>query len=432
MKHSNRGLIKLFLALTLLLGAQLLLAQDAMDEMEEGQNEVKCKPSDLSSPYDKYASDSVTVRQIQIWYSFGSEEFKHKQYKRVIPYFWKVLENDETGTYKVVYSKLATAYFELGKSAEGNSSVYLDSTLLVLYRGLEKFPDYARLHFTAGSIQRSLGRAKCAIPHYEALVKANPKQKSYVQILAQLLFQVEDERCIEVQQQVIDLDPEDQQARELLVTMIKYFGGDPIEAMRKSFENDTTNITNALKYGKEALVTGEYKQALRAFKAVLVQDPSHIEAREQLAKSYEGLNRISAAIREYKAILKIDPKNVRVLCDLARAYSSLNNFKVAANYANQASRIDPQNGQPYMVMAEIYIAAVDYCSSKRKEREYTYDDKLVFEKAGKWYRKAERDPNYASAASTRRKGLKPLYRTTEDKFLYNRETIKDACYSWIK
>lgn len=432
MKIGTPGVFKILIIITFALFSQIALAQEDMDEMEEDQGEVQCKPSDLSSPYDKYATDSVTVRDIQIWYSFGSEEFKHKQYQRAVPYFWKVLENDKVGTYKVVYSKLATSYFELGKSAEANSSVYLDSTLLVLYRGLDQYPDYSRLHFTAGSIQRSLGRAQCAIPHYEALVQADPKQKSYKQILAQLLFQVEDERCIEVQQQVIDLDPEDQQARNLLVEMIKFFGGDPIEAMGKAFLNDTTNVTNAMKYGKEALVTGAYKQALRAYKAVLVQDPNHIEAREQVAKSYEGLNRMSDAIREYKAILKIDPKNVRVLCELAQAYSALKNFKVAANYANQAKRIDPQNGQPYMVMAEIYIAAVDYCSGKRKEKEYTYDDKLVFEKAGNEYRRAERDPNFASAASSRRNGLKPLYRTTEDKFLYNRETIKDGCYSWIK
>lgn len=424
------GFLLLFV---LTLNSNLLIAQDE-ELQDEGMEETNCKPENLETPYEKFASDTITQKQISIWYSFGSEEFKHEQYKRAIPYFWKVLVNDQTGLFKVAYSKIATGYYELARMEPDKTSEYIDSTLIAIYRGLEKYPDYATLHYRAGSIFGSLGRVKCAIPHYEALVKDNPDEVSYLKALASLLFQAEDERCMEIQQRVVDKEPDDVEARNLLIQMYQFFGRDPMEAIRGAFEADTTNVANAMRYGKEALITGQYKEALRAFNAVLKVEPNHLEALEQKAKSYEGLGRTSDAISTYKEIIKIDPKNVSVLCSIARGYLSLSNFSMAQAQIIQAKRIDPNNGEPYMVMADIYINAAEYCSNKRGENKYNYDDKLVFEKAVEELKKAERDPNYRAAASTRRNGLKDFVRTKEDIFMVGRENIKDddGCYSWIQ
>lgn len=390
------GFILLFVAT---LNSGFLLAQDE-DMQDEGMEETNCKPASLETPYEKFASDTITQKQISIWYSFGSEEYKHEQYKRAIPYFWKVLVNDHTGQFKVVYSKIATGYYELARLEPDKTGEYIDSTLIVIYRGLEKYPDYATLHYRAGSIFGSLGRVKCAIPHYEALVKDNPDEVSYLKALASLLYQAEDERCIEIQQRVVEKEPDNVESANLLIQMNQFFGRDPMEAIRNAFETDTTNIVNALRYGKESLITGQYKEALRAFNAVLKVDPNHLEALEQKAKSYEGLGRTTDAINTYKEILRIDPKNVSVLCSIARDYLSLNNFSMAQAQVIQAKRVDPNNGEPYMVMADIYINAAEYCSNKRGENKYNYDDKLVFEKAVDELKKAERDPNYRASAST--------------------------------
>ena len=151
------------------------------------------------------------------------------------------------------------------------------------------------------------------------------------------------------------------------------------------------------------------------------------------AKSYEGLNQMSDAIKIYKDVLQLKPKDIKTLCSIARAYSQLNNFSAARSNVLQAMRIDNGNGEPYMVMAQIYEDAVDYCSGKRDDNEYTYDDKLVFEKARGEYAKAKRDANFASTASTRYSNLAVLVPTREEVFMKNnRKTIKDGCYSWIK
>jgi len=418
------------LALLLTLSAAPLFAQDDMEEgaAAEAQN---CKPADLSTPYDSSQSDTISQKQINIWYSFGSEEFKHEQYKRAVPYFWKVVINDKDGTFKVVYSKIATCYFELAKGEE-NQTAYLDSTLIAVYRGLEKYPDYVTLHYRAGSIFSTLGKTQCAIPHYEALVAANPQEVSYLKALAGLLFQIQDERCIQYQKKVVELQPDDAEANNLLIQMYQSFGFDPIDPIRDAFLNDTTNVVNAMRYGNEAFIIGQYKEALRAANAAIKKEPNNVAALELKAKSYEALDNTSEAISTYREVLKIDPKNTAVLCNIARNYLRLNNFAQAQAQVGQAKRVDPNNGEPYMVMAEIYIAAAEYCSNRRGENKYNLDDKLVFEKAVEELKKAERDPNYRAAANTRRNGLKDFVRTKEDIFMNPRTSIKDECYSWIQ
>ncbi len=401
--------------------------------MEEGAvaEAQNCKPADLSTPYDASQSDTISQKQINIWYSFGSEEFKHEQYKRAVPYFWKVVINDKDGTFKVVYSKIATCYFELAKGEE-NQTAYLDSTLIAVYRGLEKYPDYVTLHYRAGSIFSTMGKTQCAIPHYEALVAANPQEVSYLKALAGLLFQIQDERCIQYQKKVVELQPDDAEANNLLIQMYQSFGFDPIDPIRDAFLNDTTNVANAMRYGNEAFIIGQYKEALRAANAAIKKEPNNVAALELKAKSYEALDNTSEAISTYREVLKIDPKNTAVLCNIARNYLRLNNFAQAQAQVGQAKRVDPNNGEPYMVMAEIYIAAAEYCSNKRGENKYNLDDKLVFEKAVEELKKAERDPNYRAAANTRRNGLKDFVRTKEDIFMNPRTSIKDECYSWIQ
>lgn len=401
------------------------------DEMPPGEA-VKCKPESFETGYDKYKSDSISTQQIQIWYSFGQEEYKHQQWKRTIPYYWKVLVNDPAGTYKVVYSKLAKAYFELTKSEEDNKTAYLDSTLLIVYRGLEKYPDYAGLHFRAGSIHRTLGRTQCAIPHYEALVEASPEEASYLEILSELYFQSNDERAIEMMEKVVKLDPNNAGARDKVIAMMSAMGMDPYEKMKSTFTEEPGNVENALKLGKEAYVRGEYEIALKALTSVLATDANNLVALEYKAKTLEQ-DQPNAAIAEYKKILAIDPKSVETHCAVARVYADQGQFTSARSNVRQAQRIDPNFGESYMVMGEILEAAVSKCSAGRSNKGYSYDDKLVFEKAAAEYKRAAaKDGNYAAKGNSRYNQMKPFFRTAEDKHLNNyRENLKDACYSWI-
>ena len=411
------------LLMVLMLFFQFSFAQ--IEGLEEEEiKEVPCKPESLVTGYEKFHSDTVTQQQIAIWYSFGQENYKYKHYDRAIPYFWKVAYNDTTGRFKVVFSKLADCYFHLNR---------VDSTLLAVYIGLERYPDYARLHYWAGFIQDKLGREKCAIPHYEFLVKHFPDRKNYWVKLAYLYYKTEDPKAIDAQKKVVELDPKDVEASRLLAEIMAHFGEDPLQALKSTFEKDPTNVENALRYGKEAYNAGNYEEALVPFQAILKVDPKHTLAMEYIGRCYEGLNKLSKAIQMYRRILNVEPKNVKVMTLIASAYADLNEFTRARSYIRRAERLEPRNGLPHMVMGQIYENAVNYCSNKRKKQEFTYDDKLVYRLAAEEYKKAARDPNYAADARRRMKQIETLLPTKEDYFMHkNRLTPKDPCYSWIK
>ncbi|MCB0305323.1 MAG: hypothetical protein KDI38_16285, partial [Calditrichaeota bacterium] len=157
------------LVLGLLAGGMSLHAQDE-DDFEEMSEDTACVPANLQTAYDAYKTDDLAPNQLDIWYDYGREphkiaryENKPEKYRQAIPYFWKVIVNDDTGRFKIVYGKLVECYLGLNEP---------DSALIVAYRGLAKYPDYITLHYHAGIIQKTLGKVKCAIPHYEALVNS--------------------------------------------------------------------------------------------------------------------------------------------------------------------------------------------------------------------------------------------------------------------
>ncbi|MBN2366569.1 MAG: tetratricopeptide repeat protein [Calditrichaeota bacterium] len=417
------GNIFLAALVVILVSVPHLFAQ--LDDLEilDIEGEVQCAPESLTTSYDQFRSDSITQQQLGIWYSLAREEFKYRNYVRAIPYYWKILVNDTTGKFKVVYTKLAECYYNLN---------YPDSVLIVCHRGLELYPDQVRLHYYAGLLQDLRGNPTCAIPHYEALVEYSAQEKSYWSKLAYLYYKTDNPKAIEAQQKVVNLDPTDVEASRLLAEIMEHFGEDPLKARKNAFLNDTTNVENAMSYGKAAFDRGLNKEAIRPFKAVLKQEPKHTTAMEYLGRSYEGLNQLRTALDYYREILQIEPRNINVLCLTAYAYGRLNEFTVARRYVQNARRVDPGNGLPHMIMAEIYENSVSYCMDKRTEQKLTYDDKLVYEMTQSELKKAANDPNYANEAKRRIVQFEPLTPSPEDRFMHkNRSIPNDECYSWI-
>jgi tetratricopeptide (TPR) repeat protein len=414
--------------LSVIVAVVLAICLQAFAQLEEleplGQKEeTPCVPESLNTVYDQFKSDSLGPQQLGIWYSLAREEFKYKNYERAIPYYWKVLVNDTTGRFKIVYTKLAECYYNLNQP---------DSVLIVCYRGLEKYPDQVRLHYYAGVIYDIMGRPTCAIPHYESLVKDSPKEKSYWAKLAYLYYKIDDPKAIDAQRKVVELDPSDVEASRLLAEIMQHFGEDPLLARKDTWLKDPSNIENAKTYGVAAFERGLYKDALEPFEAILKKEPKNTMAMEYLGRSYEGLNQLRKALGYYREILQIEPRNVNVLCLTASVYGRLHEFTTARRYVQNAERVDPGNGLPHMIMAEIYENAVTYCTDQRNDQKITYDDKLVYEMAQNELKKATNDTNYANEAKRRIAQFEPLVPTAEDKFMHkNRSNTVEPCYSWI-
>jgi tetratricopeptide (TPR) repeat protein len=420
-----KTLFRVFSKAILLIVFSSPLMYGQLEELDLLTEDVQCEPDSFNTVYDKFKMDSVSEQQVAIWYSLGNEEYKYDNFERALPYFWRVLMNDNSGKFRIVYSKIANCYFRLNE---------VDSTLLVAYMGLKEHPDYVQLHYWAGLVHNKKGNNQCAIPHYEKLTELEPNNKDYWAKLAELYYSVEDERAIKAQQKVVELDPNNVEAQQLVAQFATYFGDDPLEYLKDAYLMDPSNVENAYRYGKEAFQAGKYREAIKPFEKILEKNPRHTTAMEYLGRTYEALNQTGQAIKYYNDILKIEPQNIKVMCLIASIYGRRNEFTRARSFVRKAQRIDPGHGLPNMVMGELYENSVTYCSNKREKRETTYDDKLVYRMAVEEYERATRDPNYSSDASRRANQLKSanLLPTKEDYFMHNnRLKPKEDCYSWI-
>jgi tetratricopeptide (TPR) repeat protein len=420
-------LIIIFLAVLFLLPFSLTAQFDEdMDEelemMEEAEGE--CIPDDLTTVYDSLANIEYSDDEIKKWISLGHEHYKHGDYKAAVPYLWKVFMLDSGKYGKYAVRELAESYFGLGVA---------DTTLIVCYKGLDKFPDNPTLHYYAGTVQEKAGRIKCAIPHFEELVKSHPENKQYLEMYAFLLVKDEDERAIEIQQKVVNLYPDDNDARIKLSRYISIFGGDAWKQLIEAWKNDPKNVNLAISAAEASIDAGEYKTALEPLNSVVNSKTEKKATSYKLrAQCYESLDQYTNSINDYKNLLKINPDDVVTMCAIADDYRNLNQFKNGVYWVQRALRIKPGSGLAYITMGDIYSSAVTYCQN-RGNRTRNYDDALVYKLAYDEYNKARRDFNYRSTAIKRMKSLLSFIPTEEEKFMnQNRDYLKDSCYtSWI-
>lgn len=423
MKSLKVKLVIVFFILSLG-GYQFAIAQeeDEFDEeFETVEEEGDCIPESLQTVYDIRAlKDSSDIRMI---YNFGHEYYKNKSYDEALPYLWIVFIKGEGKRARNSIRKVADIYFNQGK---------VDSTLLACYRGLEKYPEVITLHHFAGILQNKLGKFRCAIPHYEKLIAKDAAKVEYLKTLAFLYYKDENEKAIEIQQKVVDLDPTNPEAQN---TLAEYYealmgAGSGLEAYREAYKKDPGNLGFALKYGRAALQAGEYEEAVEPLSKAIAKKPT-FKSLSLRAEVYENLNQYGKAIQDYKAILKIEPANVSVMLNMSVNYRMLNNFGSAKYWIFKALKAKPRYGLAYITMGEIYEASVSYCQSKRGGKA-RFEDKLVYGLANKEYIKAQNDPSFRSKAKTKQQYLRPLLPTKEDMFMHKKDKIKDKCYSWIK
>ena len=274
------------------LWAQDIDLPDFMQDDAQEEEDVACKPDSLNVIYDAYADSSLDKLQVNQWYSFGSEYHKNKNWKAALPYLWKVFVNNNGKRGELAIGKVAECYFNLQQ---------VDSMFIAVYKGLEVFPENQKLHYYGGFVHENLGRTKCAVPHYEILVEQNPENKNYLTILAQLYFKLDDERCMEIQKRVVDLDPKDQKAAEVLALYYEKFGVSAIDIYRNQDIND---IEIARKYAQVAVNEGQYLEALKPLNIVLSKSPT-AEDFKLRSLALENLNRFNEAISNLSEILKL-------------------------------------------------------------------------------------------------------------------------------
>ncbi len=388
----------------------------------------------MSAARKKAIADSLKkVEQFEILksWSSGYEYYKNKSYDDAKKYFWKVIKMDtamayaDTFHYKDIFARLANCYVQENKP---------DSAQLSYTMGLKYFPNDVYLHESLGYVLRGKGQLEKAAEQYEKAVKLDPKKAEDWKILGEIYVKLNDtDNAIRAYEKYTTMKPNDRKTLEVLSILYKESGREE-EAIAKKEEilkNSPNDVTLMLQLGKAYTGRGDLKKARDMYLKALSLEPENRIALSLLGYVYMNLENYSAAIETYKKLQKIEPKNAEIICNIASAYRMKKQFKIAKNYVRKAISIDPKFGLDYITMAQIYEASAGDCINN-KGGKVDFDDKLVYEKAYKEYKKALRDPQYADLAQRRMDAIRTMLPTKEDRFFNKgKKEPTSACYKWI-
>lgn len=398
-----------------------------------------CAPTaqqtEISPERQKAIQDSLQkayIYELNKAWSTGYEYYKPKIYKRAIKPFWRVIKLDTIDRFKDVFGYLSTSYFELGKP---------DSAQLVLEMGIERYPDNFGLRRNLAYILEKKEMIDEAIAEYEEVVKLDGNDASDWKRLANLYLRNDrTEDAIEAYQKIIQIDPTDKDAQQTIGQLLKGTGDSEaaIQALEKALELDPENTQLMFDIGKSYYDQGDYAKSIAKLTQYLQKKPEDMIAKEMLGEAYFNKGDYRKALTTFKEVVEARPNNKKVYTDIANCYKELGDYSTARNNVYKAMKIDNVYGRSYIVLGEIYEAAVDDCMKKTGKKSPKFDDKLVFKEASRQYELAARDLQFADTAERKKSYLRDFLPKKEDEF-FNKDRrtsngkyrITEDCYKWI-
>jgi tetratricopeptide (TPR) repeat protein len=399
-------------------------------------------------------------------YSVWKENVDNKLWEMALPYGrWivnhspKNIEGYPAGRYNAPkqFERLVTVYENIAASKEDitQRTTYLDSSLYIFDLALETFEseelDYVDWKLQKGRFLQKhadyvTGGLGMAYELYEEVIMEDPKKITtiadgyYVQItLANLVSKSEKEDALAM------IEATEPFASSKLIDVInnvrdKLFDSpeERIEFLQVQLEEDEENIEILSELAELYRRIELFEEATEIANKLYELAPTSANT-FRLAKTDFDNGFYTKAIGYFNEVLNLtnDTDTLKdVNIKLAEAYKNTNQFSNARKHAREASKLDSKWGQPYILISEIYAAAVSDCSAGEVDR----TDKAVYWLVLDYLDKAKSvDPSTASLVSRRYKSYTPVMPSVEDKFYQGWEkgvsfkidsSLKD-CYGWI-
>lgn len=377
---------------------------------------------------EKARQDSLRRFEAMKNWSLGHENFKNKDYNRVIPYFLQVLKLDSEHRFRDLYSELARTYFQLGK---------IDSAEVIYKMGAEVFPENAHLHQSLAYIYENRGDAESAITEYERVVQLEPESLSDWRRLGALYAKADRKAdAIKAYEKIIELDPNDGEARNALTAFLRATGNEQaaLDNMERALEADPNNDQLLYDLARQYRMSENFDKAIEKYKKLISLKPNEVVFHQDLASIYKRLERFNNVISEDEAILKIQADNKQAIAEIADAYLHIGDLRRARDYADRVLRLDRNFGAAYIIRGQVLEKAVDQCRKDmgRDGKEFTFDDKLIYQMANEEYKKALGDISVKQNALAHMRSVEPVVPKQEDFFMHKGQTKpKLECYQWL-
>lgn len=399
-------------------------------------------------------------------YSVWKENVDNKLYDRALPYGrWivtyspKNIEGYPAGRFNgpKQFDRMVEVYENIATEQKDPTvrAAYLDSAIHMYDLAIEVFVDgeidpndwkLNKGRFYQKNANYLDGGLSVAYELYEEVIMSDPNSITkiadgyYIQItLANLVSQGEKERALAM------IEAVEPTASEKLLSVID-------NVRDKLFDSPEERVaflqTQLEKNENDVQILGELADLYKRLQ--LFEEATEMAMKlYQLAPNAENTYRVAKiefdnaiyrkAINYYEEVLgkTSDTDTLKdVNLKLAESYKNVESFEKARSFARAASKLDSQWGQPYLMISEIYAAAVSNCSGGQVDR----NDKAVYWLVLDYLDKAKSvDASTANLVSRRYSTYTPVMPSVEDKFYqgwekgtnFKIDASLKSCYGWI-
>jgi tetratricopeptide (TPR) repeat protein len=232
-----------------------------------------------------------------------------------------------------------------------------DQALQMTKAGLHEAPNDFRLWTLQGiifSLKRNDADARTA---FEKALGLSPNYEPALKGEVQLLYQSGDKRAIPLLERILNVDPSDQTAHEMLAMLERKLGDcrAAIDHFVSSADAIRTHAESLEAYGYCLVHVEEFEKAVPVFERLVELLPARTYPRYDLAIVLTATKQSEAAIKILEPLLTEDQKDPDVLSLAAQAYEAVGDTPKSVVLLRQAIVLSPATASYYVLFAAICL-----------------------------------------------------------------------------
>ena len=231
------------------------------------------------------------------------------------------------------------------QAATANDYEGMDTTLVRLYKQLEKHPKSADKHIEIADYYKNRLMLDSALNHMLQAIRLDSGNAShYVKLSDLYLIMNEIDKCEETLEKAVRMDPKNEEAlldlANLHFLLRRY--DEASDAVERALALNDYNPKAYFRQGWIQRELGDTAAAIRSYMKAAEQDAEYFEAYEELAHLYH-VRRNPLAIQHYQNALRIRPDDILTLYNLAMFYQETGDDKQAMEQYRQILQKEPNN-----------------------------------------------------------------------------------------
>jgi tetratricopeptide (TPR) repeat protein len=232
-----------------------------------------------------------------------------------------------------------------------------DEALEAARAGLKDAPDDYRLWTLDGIILSLKSDTKGALPAFEKALQLSPGYTPALKGAAQILFQTGDRRAAPLLERILQADPRDLTAHEMLGTLQRRNGDcrSADEHFLLAADAIRTHAESLEAYGYCLVEMRSFDQAIPVFQQLAALLPNRTYPKYDLAVVLVLTRQYEAAISALQPLLTDDQKDPDVLSLAAQAYEATKNTPKAVALLRQAIVLSPTTPDYYVTFASLCL-----------------------------------------------------------------------------